>query len=115
MSGGLGAAVLRVQLRELRYVVVPTHADPLANFEAVGRLRADLWLACHRAGTLADACRRAHPARSSGEGEIVAVQFRQHDVLVASICDPGVGFSLVGRRRCTQNLEAIRLAVGAGN
>jgi hypothetical protein len=47
------------------------------------------------------------------EGEIVAVKFRQSDVLVASICDPGVGFSLVGRRRCLQNREAVRLAVGA--
>ena len=49
-----------------------------------------------------------------GEGEIVAVKFRQHDVLVASICDPGVGFSLVGRRRCTENRERVRLAVSAG-
>ena len=38
VSGGLGAAILRVQLRELRYVVVPTHADPEENFQVVGRL-----------------------------------------------------------------------------
>jgi hypothetical protein len=38
------------------------------------------------------------PGSVLSEGEIVAVQFRQRDVLVASICDPGVGFSLVMRR-----------------
>src|SRR5581483_4494743 len=31
VSGGLGAAILRVQLRELRYVTVGTQAEPLAN------------------------------------------------------------------------------------
>jgi hypothetical protein len=53
------------------------------------------------------------PGSVLSEGEIVAVQFRQHDVLVASICDPGAGFSLVGRSRCTQNRELVRRAVSA--
>jgi len=112
LSGGLGWAVLWMQLRELRNVVVPTHADPLANFEAVDRLaQTSGW------HVIAQEPGRRFQARTPGsilsEGEIVAVQFRQHDVLVASICDPGVGFSLVGRRRCTQNREAVRFAVSA--
>jgi len=113
VSGGLGLAVLGMQLRELRYVVVPTHADPLENFQAVDRLaQTSGW------HVIAQEPGRRLQARTCGsilsEGEIVAVQFRQHDVLVASICDPGVGFSLVGRRRCTQNREAVRLAVSTG-
>jgi len=112
VSGGLGAAILRVQLRELRYTVVPTQSDALANFETVGRLaQSSGWhITAKEPG-------RRLIARTSGsilsEGELVAVQFRKHDVLVASICDPGVGFSLVGRRRCTQNRELVRLAVSA--
>jgi hypothetical protein len=112
VSGALGVAILRMQLSELRYVVVPTEADPLANFEAVGRL-------AHRSGwhITAEVPGKCLEARTSGsilnEGELVAVKFRQQDVLVASICDPGIGFSLVGRRRCIQNRELVRLAVSA--
>ncbi len=113
MAGSLGAAILGVQLRELRYLGVPTEADPLTNFEIVRRLVPDLgW------HLTAESPGRFLEARTSGsvlsEGEIVAVKFRQGEVLVASICDPGVGFSLVGRRRCKQNREAVRLAVSAG-
>jgi hypothetical protein len=110
VSGALGAAILRVQLRELRYLAVTTDADPAANFEAVSRLaRSSGW---HITSEVPGRCLEA---RTSGsiltEGEIVAVKFRQGEVLVACICDPGVGFSLVGRRRCTQNREAVRRAV----
>lgn len=114
VSGGLGALVLRSQLRELRYVVVTTQSDPIANFEAVGRLaQSSGWHV-----TAEEPGRRLQaPARTPGsvlsEGEIVAVQFRQHEVLVASICDPAVGFSLVGRSRSTQNRELVRRAVSA--
>jgi hypothetical protein len=31
--------------------------------------------------------------------------------LVASICDPSVGFSLVGRRRCAEHRALVRSAV----
>jgi hypothetical protein len=110
LSGSLGAAILRMQLRELRYEVVPTQADPLTNFEAVARLaQSSGWQ------VTANVPEKSLEARTSGsiltEGEIVAVKFRERDVLVASICDPAVGFSLVGRRRCTQNREAVRRAV----
>jgi hypothetical protein len=37
--------------------------------------------------------------------------FRDRQVLIACICDPGVGFSLVGRRRCQQYRELVRRAV----
>jgi len=110
MSGALGAAILRVQLRELHYVVVGTQAEPLANFEVVRRLaQSSGW---HVTSEIPGKCLEA---RTSGsvltEGEIVSVKFRQRDVLVASICDPAVGFSLVGRRRCRQYRELVRRAV----
>lgn len=113
VSSALGGAILGVQLRELRYTVVHTEADPLVNFEAVARLvRTSGW------HITSEIPAKSLEARTSGsiltEGEIVAVQFRQRDVLVASICDPGVGFSLVGHRRSKENREAVRLAVSAG-
>jgi len=110
LSGSLGAAILSVQLRELSYVRVQTRSGADENFQAVGRLaQSSGWhVTCEVPG-------RCLEARTSGsiltEGEIVAVKFRGSEVLVASICDPGVGFSLVGRRRCLQNREAVRLAV----
>ena len=112
LSGVLGAAILRVQLRELRYLAVATDFDPMASFEAVSRLaQSSGW------HITAEVPGRCLEARTSGsiltEGEIVSVKFRQGEVLVACICDPGVGFSLVGRRRCTQNREAVRRAVTA--
>ncbi len=112
VSGALGAAILRVQLRELRYLAVATDFDPMASFEAVSRLvQSSGW------HITAEVPGRCLEARTSGsiltEGEIVSVKFRQGEVLVACICDPGVGFSLVGRRRCTQNREAVRRAVTA--
>ncbi len=45
------------------------------------------------------------------EGERVCVEFRDDQVLVASICDPNVGFSLVGHQRCVQHCEQVRRAV----
>jgi hypothetical protein len=110
VSGGLGAVILRVQLRELRYLIIPTQADAEKNFELVHRLAQDSgWQVTTKVTG------RCLEARTSGsilsEGEIVAVRFRQHDVLVACVTDPGIGFSLVGRRRCVQNRELVRRAV----
>jgi len=110
LSGSLGAAILRMQLRELSYVRVQTQSNADENFQAVTRLAGSSgW---HITSEVPGRCLEA---RTSGsiltEGEIVAVKFRGSDVLVACICDPGVGFSLVGRRRCVQNREAVRLAV----
>ncbi len=109
-SGALGAAILRMQLRELNFQVVRTQSDPAANFDAVLQLaQTSGWRLTSRVPG------RCLEARTSGsiltEGEIVAVKFRDNEVLVACICDPGVGFSLVGRRRCIQNRELVRRAV----
>jgi hypothetical protein len=111
-SGGLGAAILRVQLRELRYVVVPTHSSAEENFEAVMRaVETAGWNVTTR---VADRCIEARACGSLlSEGEFVVVRFRQSDVLIACITDPSVGFSLVGRRRCMQHREIIRQAVAA--
>ena len=91
---------------------MPTQSAADENFQAVSRLaQSSGW---HVTSEVPGRCLEA---RTSGsiltEGEIVAVKFRGNDVLVASICDPGVGFSLVGRRRCLQNREAVRLAVSS--
>jgi hypothetical protein len=112
MSGSLGGAILRIQLRQLRYEVVPTQADPLANFDAVSQLaQSSGWQVINKVPG------KCLEARACGtilsEGELVAVKFHDHEVLVASICDPSVGFSLVGQRRCARHREAVRLAVGA--
>ena len=44
-------------------------------------------------------------------GERVVVVLRGRQVLIASICDPDVGFSLVGRRRCQHHRELVKRAV----
>jgi hypothetical protein len=46
-----------------------------------------------------------------GVGERVVVQFCGSDVLVASICDPSIGFSLAGRRHCAGHREFVRQVV----
>ena len=110
MAAGLGAAFLWVQLRELRYLTVLTQSDAHANFYLVARLTRTLgWhITCEQPGQLLT-------ARTSDtmlhQGEIVTVKFRRHEVLVASICDPSVGYSLVGSRHCRQHREQIKSAV----
>ncbi|MGC2459944.1 MAG: hypothetical protein WA446_03065 [Steroidobacteraceae bacterium] len=110
LSCALGMGVLGMQLRELRYLSVPTAFDSESNFELVARLARGLgWqLTRKEPGRRLD-------ARTTGsllqQGELVVVQFRPQQVLIASICDPGVGFSLVGRRRCQQNRELVRRAI----
>jgi hypothetical protein len=113
LSGGLGIIFWRAQRHDLRYLHIATSSDANSNFQAV-RAAADSagWrivqneparqldaLAC---GSLLDV------------GERIAVRFRGSEVLVASICDPSVGFSLVGRRHCEQHRELVRSAVLSG-
>jgi hypothetical protein len=110
ISGGLGAAILRVQLRELRYVVVSTHANADENYAAVLRMAESAdWNVTKKVPG------RCLEARTRGsilsEGEYVVVRFQKGDVLVACITDPSVGFSLVGRRRCVQHRDSVRQAV----
>jgi hypothetical protein len=110
LSFALGAALLYMQLRELRYVAVHTEADTEARYQRILALAHDQgWrvtdkqtgqrLEARTLGSILDA------------GELVVVQFRPDRVLVASICDPSVGFSLVGQRRCQRNRELVRHAL----
>jgi hypothetical protein len=110
VCAALGATFLRVQLRNLRYLSIPTSLTPLASFEAVRRLmqRSGWHIVDSEPG-------RRIEARTSDSllhhGEIVAVEFQPHEVLIASISDPSVGFSLVGQRRCESNMALVRRAV----
>ena len=110
LSGAMGAGVLGMQLHELRYLMVATTSDAWVNFERVLLLGRELgWqLISEQPGQRLD-FRTADSMLQ--EGERVAVQFRDRQVLVACICDPGVGFSLGGRRRCQHNREQVAHAV----
>ena len=112
LSCALGAALLFTQLHELRYIAVHTETDATAVYQRVlALIREQGWrvtteqsgerLEARTAGSVLDA------------GELVVVQFRPHQVLIASICDPSVGFSLVGQRRCQHNRELVEHAVAA--
>jgi hypothetical protein len=110
MSGGLGLIFWRAQRRDLQFLRITTSSDAQSNFEAVRS-------AVDRAGwrlLVQDPGRRL-VAQTSGAlldvGERVAVQFRDSDVLVASICDPSIGFSLAGRRHCADHREFVRQVV----
>ena len=105
-----GWVLLHLQLRWLRYTTVPLRISPLAAWEAVHKLAQEAgWrissaapgqtLTAHTPGSMFD------------EGERIAVEFRPHEVLVASICDPSVGFSLIGNAKCRQHCERIRRAL----
>jgi hypothetical protein len=110
LSGGLGALFWYAQRRDLRFLRITTSAGAQANFAAVRS-------AVERAGwrlLVQDPGRRL-VAQTSGAlldvGERVAVEFHDGDVLVASICDPSIGFSLAGRRHCAEHRELVRQAV----
>jgi hypothetical protein len=110
LTGAMGAGMLGMQLRELRYLSVSTQADAQQNFEQVLRLVQHLdW------HTVVQEPGRRLEIRTADsmlqQGERVVVQFRGRQVLVACICDPGVGFSLVGRRRCQQHRQRVQDAV----
>jgi hypothetical protein len=110
LSCALGAALLYLQLRELRYIAVATDTDPDSLYERVRALAHDQgWrLTTEQVGQRLE-------ARTTGSildtGELVVVQFRDDEVLVASICDPSIGFSLVGQRRCRHNRELVQHAL----
>jgi len=110
LSGALGMGVLGMQLHELRYLAVVTAFDVDSNFECVLQLARELgWQPIRQ-----EPGRRIEFRTSDAmlhQGERVVVLLRERQVLVASICDPGVGFSLVGRLRCQQYRELVRRAV----
>jgi hypothetical protein len=106
MSCALGALLLFNQLRELRFISVHADSDAGSQYLRVIALARDQgWrITGEQIGQRLE-------AKTSGSvldaGELVVVHFRPGEVLVASICDPSVGFSLVGQRRCQQNRELV--------
>jgi hypothetical protein len=108
-TGAAGAVILRLQLRWLRYTTIPISTDPDTARAAVRRLVAEAgWRITRQTD---DGLEARTPDTLFAEGERVSVQIRDHEVLVASICDPNVGFSLVGHQRCQQHCERVRRAV----
>ena len=113
LSGGLGLIFWYAQRRDLQFLRITTSSDAQSNFEAVRS-------AVDHAGwrILVEDPGRRLVAQTSGAlldvGERVVVQFRDSDVLVASICDPSIGFSLTGRRHCADHREFVRHAVLSG-
>ncbi len=108
-TGAAGAVILRLQLRWLRYTAIPISTDPDLALAAVRRLVAEAGWRLTRQSD--DGLEARTPDTLFAEGERVSVQIRDHAVLVASICDPNVGFSLVGHQRCQQHCERVRRAV----
>jgi hypothetical protein len=110
MSIGLGSIMLWVQRRELRYDELSTSRCAEENYDRVLALaqtqgwllseqQRPLYLQAHSADTLLHA------------GELIEVRFEGRRVWVASICDPQVGFSLLGRRRSRAHRERVRRSV----
>jgi hypothetical protein len=110
MACALGAVLLLTQLRELRYISVRSAGDAHAHFQSVREL-------VHSQGwrVVKEATDERLEARTAGSvidaGELIVVQFRGEETLVACICDPSVGFSLVGQRRCQHNRELLLQAL----
>lgn len=111
MTGGLGIVFWKAQRRDLQFTRVITDFDAASNFEAV------LCAARHAGWRIVrqEAASRLDAASSTSlldAGERITVLFRGGDVLVASICDPSIGFSLVGRRHCAAHRDLVLQAVG---
>jgi hypothetical protein len=110
ISGALGLLFWRAQRRDLRFEHIVTQTPEAANFAAVRaavlgagwRIRREVaarLLEVQTAGGILEA------------GERVVVQCRGNEVLVASICDPTIGFTLSGRRNCRAHREMVRRVV----
>jgi len=108
-TGGVGALILRLQLRWLRYTAIPLSIAPDLALAAARRAAAEAgWTLSRQDSRGFDALT---PGTMFAEGERVSVQIRDQQLLVASICDPTVGFSLTGHQRCLQHCERLRQAV----
>jgi hypothetical protein len=107
-TGGVGALILRLQLRWLRYTAVPISIDADTALEAVRRLATESGWKITRLGS--GSLEAETPGTMFAEGERVSVRVRDQQLLVASICDPNVGFSLTGHQRCVQHCERVRQA-----
>lgn len=110
LTGAMGALFWKAQRRELLYTRLATSADSRANFAAVRQaaLQAGWRIVREEPACRLDAETTVFQLNA---GERIAVQFRDGDVLVACICDPSIGFSLVGRRHCAEHRELLRRCV----
>lgn len=112
LLGLLAAAVYRAQRRDRRYQRVATRADAATNFAMLRRVALEAGWVLDR-----EAPGRRLEARTPGallmEGERVSMRFDGPEVRLGCICDPAVGFSLVGRRRCLAHLRRLRAALEA--
>jgi hypothetical protein len=99
LSGALGFVFWSAQRRDLVFSEVATSNGALENYRVVraAALAAGWRILREEPGVRVDAEVQGSTLEA---GERVVVRFRGSEVLVASICDPSVGFSLVGRRRC---------------
>jgi len=113
LSGFVAWLFWRAQRRDLRFQRVPTEARAASYFEAVRSaiLEAGWQIREQQPGVRLE-------AQTAGSfllrGELISVEFVGYEVLVASICDPSVGFSLIGRRKCAAHREMVRRVVLAG-
>ena len=84
--------------------------DPRETLLAKG---ATVTLAAIESGTMKARLVESNARRVAAieSGEQVVVEFEDSAVLVASICDPSVGYSLVGSRRCREHRESVQRAV----
>jgi hypothetical protein len=108
-TAAAGALILHLQLRWLRYTSIPLSTSGDGALAAVRQLAMEAGWRITNQGPAGLEART--PGSMFDEGERVSVEIRDHEVLVASICDPNVGFSLVGHRRCRQHCERVRQAV----
>jgi hypothetical protein len=110
LSGLLGFAFFWSQRRELQYDQINSSTDAGSNFRAVRD--ALLTVGWRIKSEMPNRQLDAQTADSRFTvGERIQIRFTGSEVLVASICDPSVGFSLVGRRRCAEHREFVRNAV----
>jgi hypothetical protein len=113
LSGLVAWLFWRAQRRDLRFHRVPTEARAASYFEPVRSaiLEAGWEIREQQPGVRIG-------AQTAGSfllrGELISVEFVGYEVLVASICDPSVGFSLVGRSKCEAHREMVRRVVLAG-
>ncbi len=113
LSGSLGLLFWRAQRRDLEFLAVSTTRDATQNFSRVraAAVAAGWTITAEREAASLEAV--AAVSRFAA-GDRVAVHFDGSEVEVASICDPGTGFSLVGRERCRGHRQLVLTAVASG-
>lgn len=112
-SGSVAWLFWRAQRRDLRFHRVPTETHAASYYAAVQRAIAEAGWEI-RVQLAAERIEAQTVGTFLIRGERVWVQFEGYEVLVASICDPSVGFSLTGRRKCRAHREMVRRVVLAG-